>query len=58
MTRTGMCPVCKEQYDLYIAERDEMIRLQLAEIKKLRRGEFICQECGIRKDSDHEKGDF
>jgi hypothetical protein len=24
----------------------------------LLQGEFICQKCGLRKDSDHPKGDF
>ena len=28
------------------------------EIDKLRRGEFICQRCGIRKNDEHPKGDF
>ena len=28
------------------------------EIDKLRRGEYICQRCGIRKDAEHEKGNF
>ena len=29
-----------------------------AECAKLKRGEFICQKCGLRKDSDAPKGDF
>jgi hypothetical protein len=29
-----------------------------AEVEKLRKGEFICSKCGIRKDSEHERGDF
>lgn len=27
-------------------------------IAALERGEFICTKCGLRKDSEHEKGDF
>jgi hypothetical protein len=29
-----------------------------AELAALKRGEFICQKCGLRKDSDAPKGDF
>jgi hypothetical protein len=29
-----------------------------AQIKKLARGEFICQKCGLRKDGENEHGDF
>lgn len=29
--------------------------LRLAgEVRRLQRGEFICQKCGLRKDSEHE----
>ena len=28
------------------------------EIRKLRKGEFICDKCGIRKDDEFEHGDF
>ena len=29
------------------------------EVRKLRRGEFICNKCGLRKDGEHEiKADF
>lgn len=28
------------------------------EIDKLRRGEFICRSCGLRKDNEHGKADF
>lgn len=31
------------------------LRQQLAELE---RGEYICNKCGLRKDSEHEKGDF
>ena len=30
----------------------------VAEVRKLRKGEFICNQCGIRKDSETEKADF
>jgi len=29
-----------------------------AHIEKLERGEYICKKCGLRKGSDHDKGDF
>jgi hypothetical protein len=29
-----------------------------AENERLLRGEFICRECGIRKNDTHPKGDF
>lgn len=29
-----------------------------AEIERLRRGEFICTKCGVRKDGEGPKGDF
>lgn len=35
----------------------EVLRLQ-EEIERLKRGEFICQKCGLRKDSEYPKGDF
>ncbi len=28
------------------------------EVRKARRGEFICQKCGIRRDDEHERGEF
>lgn len=28
------------------------------EVRNLRRGEFICQKCGLRKDDEHEHGEF
>ena len=37
--------------------RAELERLK-AEVEALKRGEFICAKCGLRKDSDHPKGDF
>lgn len=39
---------------LLIHERDQL----RAEVERLKRGEFICAKCGLRKDSDHAKGDF
>lgn len=29
-----------------------------AELSALKRGEFICRKCGLRKDGEHEPGDF
>jgi carbonic anhydrase len=37
--------------------RAELERLK-AEVEALKRGEFICAICGLRKDSDHQKADF
>jgi hypothetical protein len=31
---------------------------QAATIERLERGEFICKQCGIRKDGEHEQADF
>lgn len=28
------------------------------EIYRLLKGEYICKRCGLRKDDEHEKGDF
>lgn len=28
------------------------------EVRNMRRGEFICQKCGLRKDDEHERGEF
>lgn len=36
-------------------ESCSQLRKELDELKK---GEFICGKCGIRKDSEHTKGDF
>lgn len=30
----------------------------LAELEKLEKGEFICNKCGLRKDDEHERGEF
>jgi hypothetical protein len=29
-----------------------------AELAKLKRGEFICKRCGLRKDAEFERGNF
>ena len=31
---------------------------QQAEIERLKRGEFICKKCGLRKNAEFEPGDF
>ena len=28
------------------------------EVRSLRKGEFICKKCGLRKDDEHERGEF
>ena len=30
----------------------------LNEVQAIRRGEFICSQCGLRKDSEFQTGDF
>jgi len=40
------------------ANRNENLVKAQARIAELERGEFICKRCGLRKDSDHPKGDF
>lgn len=36
----------------------ELLRRLVAEVKALRRGEFVCQRCHHRKDAEFEPGDF
>ena len=38
-------------YELQIMELDSKIR-------RLEKGEYTCKRCGLRKDSEFEKGDF
>jgi hypothetical protein len=45
--------VCEEIYRLEQANAE--LRRELDELRK---GEFICKKCGIRKDSEHQHGDF
>lgn len=33
-------------------------RVVLAALERLEKGEFICNRCGLRKDDEHERGDF
>ena len=37
--------------------RNEIVRLD-SELAELKRGEFICKKCGLRKDGEGEHGDF
>lgn len=39
-------------------ELGRVIDATIAEVERLRKGEFICQRCGLRKDDEHPKGDF
>ncbi len=36
---------------------EEGYKLEL-ELAALKRGEFICSKCGLRKDAEHEEADF
>ena len=38
-----------------IAENSDTLR---AELEQLKRGEFICRNCGLRKDGEHAAADF
>ena len=43
------------------AEPDNMgiaAHVVLAELEKLEKGEFICKKCGLRKNDEHERGEF
>ena len=33
-------------------------RVVLAALENLEKGEFICRKCGLRKDDEHERGEF
>ena len=45
--------------DRYFEELQWLALGMATEIEKLRKGEFICQRCGLRKDGEHdEKPDF
>lgn len=33
-------------------------RVVLAALERLEKGEFICRKCGLRKDDEHERGEF
>lgn len=45
--------------DRYFEELQWLALGMATEIEKLRKGEFICQRCGIRKDSENDgKPDF
>ena len=58
----------KERRCMYNAMRKENLKLAQSqaaenfelrkEIEQLKRGEFICQKCGLRKDGEAKKGDF
>ena len=41
--------------DRYFEELQWLCLRMANEIEKLRRGEYICQRCGIRKDGEHEQ---
>lgn len=45
--------------DRYFEELQWLALGMATEIEKLRKGEFICRKCGLRKDGEHdEKPDF
>ena len=45
------CVLVQDDADLLMTEAAD-------EIERLRRGEFICQRCILRKNDDHPKADF
>lgn len=40
--------------DRYFEELQWLALGMASEIEKLRKGEFICQRCGLRKDGEHD----
>ena len=42
----------------HVAELERTLARAIKEIEALKRGEYICRQCGLRKDGEHEKGDF
>ena len=44
--------------ETYIQELETKLSAAQAQIAALERGEFICSKCGLRKDGEHENGDF
>ena len=51
------CRLGKNEYNKYGGWR-LACELLADEVRRLRNGEFICKQCGLRKDSEHEQGDF
>ena len=43
---------------VYASDAHELIDELEARIAELERGEYVCRKCGLRKDSEHPKGDF
>lgn len=41
-----------------IARAPQLLKTLADEVARLRRGEFTCKRCGIRKDAEFERGDF
>ena len=39
-------------------EAKDFARQLEREVSELKRGEFICRKCGLRKNNEHERGDF
>ena len=48
----------KKQADEEREQAHEQLEAAERQLAELRRGEFICAKCGIRKDAEHEHGDF
>lgn len=40
-----------------ICSRKHLSKLE-RELNELKKGEFICPKCGLRKNDEHQKGDF
>jgi len=51
------CP-CAEKPIALCHELEAELEVVRAENERLMRGEYICRECGIRKDHTHPGGDF
>lgn len=48
----------RDQLSGALSVRDTQLKEVERERDQLRRGEFICRRCGLRKDAEFERGDF
>jgi hypothetical protein len=58
MEANGLRCACSEKPIALCIELETELAAVTAENERLLRGEFICRECGIRKDHTHPKCDF
>jgi hypothetical protein len=58
MEANGIRCACSDEPIALCRELEAELEAMKAENERLMRGEFICRECGIRKDHTHPKCDF